>query len=226
MDQALEAWQKVNNPPTDVRPPLGPGHRPGQDYEAGLLRRAAGAEGQPGLQGHRRRRRDDHRLLRPPARGQGPPVLARHLPEAQDQPGRGDPGRLVQPARPPSIISPDNAIGTYKRLNASGGFEYGVTGIPYFKDGAQICHTDSWHYGARRQQRRTRRKRPSSSSSSPARSARRSSTTRFGQLPAHVDLLNTLPDYQKIPAQAGRASSSRRPASRASRRSASPSTTA
>ena len=44
-------------------------------------------------------------------------------------------------------VSPDNAIGTINRLYPDGDFNYGVTGIPYYEDGAQVCHTGSWHVG-------------------------------------------------------------------------------
>ena len=87
-------------------------------------------------------------------------------------------------------------MGTYKRLNAT--FQYGVTGIPYFKDGAQVCHTDSWHYGLGAY---SANKKEAAEFikflSGPVGS--RIFYDRFGQLPAHIDLLNTLPDYQQNP---------------------------
>ena len=59
MDQALDAWQKTNNPPPDVRHPLGPGG----DARPGLRGRPDAPrgrqEGQQGVQGDRRRRPDD-----------------------------------------------------------------------------------------------------------------------------------------------------------------------
>ena len=39
MDQALDAWQKTNNPPQVYGIRWGQGATPGQDYEAGIMRR-------------------------------------------------------------------------------------------------------------------------------------------------------------------------------------------
>jgi multiple sugar transport system substrate-binding protein len=43
------------------------------------------------------------------------------------------------------MVTPDNRIGALNRIHGEGGFNWGVTGIPYFK--TQVCHTGSWHYG-------------------------------------------------------------------------------
>jgi hypothetical protein len=43
--------------------------------------------------------------------------------------------------------NPDNLIGQVERVHPDGDFEYDVTGIPYYEDGAQLCHTGSWHFG-------------------------------------------------------------------------------
>ena len=44
-------------------------------------------------------------------------------------------------------VAPDIAISEINRLYPNGDFHYGVTGIPYYKDGSQLCHTGSWHFG-------------------------------------------------------------------------------
>lgn len=97
-------------------------------------------------------------------------------------------------------ISPDNAIGTIKRLYPDGDFKYGVTGIPYYKDGTQLCHTDSWHFGVS----------PQSQHQDIAAALVKYMTGPEGakiwydkvrQLPARFDLLNTLPEYNEYPQQ-------------------------
>jgi ABC-type glycerol-3-phosphate transport system substrate-binding protein len=97
-------------------------------------------------------------------------------------------------------ISPDNAIGTINRLYPDGSFKYGVTGIPYFKDGAQLCHTDSWHFGIS----------PQSQHQDISAALVKYMTGSEGakiwydivrQLPARVELLYTLPEFSKPPQQ-------------------------
>ncbi len=43
------------------------------------------------------------------------------------------------------MVTPDNRIGALDRIHGEGNFNWGVSGIPYFK--TQVCHTGSWHYG-------------------------------------------------------------------------------
>jgi fructooligosaccharide transport system substrate-binding protein len=97
-------------------------------------------------------------------------------------------------------ISPDNAVGTYNQLYPNGDFKYGVTGIPYFKDGSQLCHTDSWHFGIS----------PQSKYQDISAALVKFMTGPVGakiwydqvrQLPARIELLNTLPEYTKPPQQ-------------------------
>jgi fructooligosaccharide transport system substrate-binding protein len=97
-------------------------------------------------------------------------------------------------------ISPDNAIGTINRLYPDGSFKYGVTGIPYMEGGSQLCHTDSWHYGIS----------PQSKHIDITASLVKFMTGPVGakiyynlnrQLPARLELLNTLPEYSTPPQQ-------------------------
>jgi ABC-type glycerol-3-phosphate transport system substrate-binding protein len=97
-------------------------------------------------------------------------------------------------------ISPDNAVGTVNRLYPNGDFNYGVTGIPYFQGGTQVCHTDSWHFGIS----------PQSKNQDISASLVKFMTGPVGakiwydqirQLPARIELLNTLPEYSKPPQQ-------------------------
>jgi fructooligosaccharide transport system substrate-binding protein len=97
-------------------------------------------------------------------------------------------------------ISPDNEIGTINRQFPDGSFHYGVTGIPYMEGGTQLCHTDSWHYGVS----------PQSKHIDISAALIKFMTGPVGgkiywelnrQLPARIDLLNSLPEYTKPPQQ-------------------------
>ena len=97
-------------------------------------------------------------------------------------------------------ISPDNAIGTINRVHPDGSFKYGVTGIPYMEGGSQLCHTDSWHFGIS----------PQSKHQDVSAALVKYMTGPEGakiwyekvrQLPARVELLNTLPEYTQMPQQ-------------------------
>ena len=94
------------------------------------------------------------------------------------------------------MVTPDNRIGAINRLYPDGGFNWGVTGIPYFAGGDQICHSGSWHFGVS----------PVSEKQEAAISMVKFFAGAEGskiwyeyvrQLPARYDLLNTLPDYQE-----------------------------
>jgi ABC-type glycerol-3-phosphate transport system substrate-binding protein len=96
------------------------------------------------------------------------------------------------------MVSPDNRIGQIERLYPDGDFNYGVTGIPYFEDGAQLCHTGSWHFGVS----------PNSERQDEAASLMKYFASYDGaktwfdqvkQLPARFDLINTLPEYTANP---------------------------
>jgi ABC-type glycerol-3-phosphate transport system substrate-binding protein len=193
-DQALEAWKKTNNPPQvyGVRWGQGTGH---QDYEAGILRREAGAKGSPAYVGIA----DDG------------VTISGYFDHADAIKGHQFYHDLYAKEKVSAVegiadawvnqraafyVSPDNAIGTSKRLNAT--FKYGATGIPYFKGGAQLCHTDSWHYALGTNS--THKKEAAEFIkfiSGPVGS--KIWYDRVGQLPAHLDLINTLPDYKDYP---------------------------
>ena len=97
-------------------------------------------------------------------------------------------------------VSPDNAISAINRIHPDGSFNYGVTGIPYMEGGSQLCHTDSWHFGIS----------PQSQHQDIAAALVKYMTGPEGakiwydnvrQLPARVELLNTLPEYTEMPQQ-------------------------
>jgi ABC-type glycerol-3-phosphate transport system substrate-binding protein len=205
MDEAWDAWEKTTVDNTGDGSPDIWGLRWGQgtwwgDYEHGIVRRSAGAKGSPTYEGM----------------GADGITFVGYLdtPEsiASFQTYRdwhiGD--RAVSPVEPiPDIfvgnqaafqVTPDNRIGQINRLYPDGGFNWGVTGIPYFADGSQICHTGSWHFGV--------------TPGSPNKEAAASMVKFFAgaegakiwydyvrQLPARYDLLNTLPEYSEYPQQ-------------------------
>jgi ABC-type glycerol-3-phosphate transport system substrate-binding protein len=95
-------------------------------------------------------------------------------------------------------ITPDNIVAKLLRVQPDGKFPWAATPIPYFQGGTQLCHTGSWHYGV-------------SSKTANVEAAVafiKFATTKDGikryydanrQLPAHLELLNELPEYQTLP---------------------------
>jgi ABC-type glycerol-3-phosphate transport system substrate-binding protein len=199
MEQALDAWLKTNNPPNvyGVRWGQGTGY---QDYEAGLLRRLAGAKDSPAYKGIA----DDGVTItgyfdHPDA------VKGHQFWHDMYQKHKVSPNEAIPDiwfnGKAAFYIGPDNTIGIYNRITENGtknGFEYSVTGIPYFQGGTQICHTDSWHWalGANSQNKREAGE-FIKFISGPVGSKIVYETLR--QLPAHAELLNSLPDYQQMP---------------------------
>jgi multiple sugar transport system substrate-binding protein len=204
-DEAWDAWEKTTVDNTGDGTPDVWGLRWGQgtwwgDYEQGIPRRSAGQRGSPTFE------------------GMGPDGITfvgyLDTPEAlasyQDYRDWHIGDRAVSPAEPITeifeskqsafYISPDNAIGAINRLYPEGDFNYGVTGIPYYADGAQLCHTGSWHFGVS----------PDSENQEAAISMVKFFAGPEGskiwydyvrQLPARFDLLNTLPEYNEYPQQ-------------------------
>ena len=205
MDEAWDAWEKTTVDSTGDGSPDVWGLRWGQgtwwgDYEHGIIRRSAGERGSPTFE------------------GMGPDGITfvgyLDTPESiatfQDYRDWHIGDRAVSPVEPiPDIfvsnlaafmITPDNRIGAINRLYPDGGFNWGVTGIPYIAGGDQICHTGSWHFGVS----------PVSEKQEAAIAMVKFFAGAEGskiwyeyvrQLPARYDLLNTLPDYQEYPQQ-------------------------
>lgn len=205
MDEAWDAWKKTTVDQNGDGVPDVWGLRWGQgtwwgDYEHGILRRSAGKRGTPTFA------------------GVGPDGLTFKgyidTPEAlksfQVYRDWHQGKNAVTPVEPiPDIfvskksafmVSPDNRIGQINRLYPAGDFKYGVTGIPYFADGSQLCHTGSWHLGV--------------SPNTPNKEAAIAMVKYFAgpegsriwydrvrQLPARFDLLNSLPEYNEYPQQ-------------------------
>jgi ABC-type glycerol-3-phosphate transport system substrate-binding protein len=205
MDEAWDAWLKTTTDDSGDGVPDIWGLRWGQgvwwgDYEAGIIRRSAGEVGSPTYQGMG----EDGitfvgYLDTPEAIASFEDYRAWHI---------GD--RAVSQREPVDqifftegaafYVSPDNAIGTINRLYPDGDFNYGVTGIPYYGDGAQVCHTGSWHVGVSPQTTNLELSVAIAKFfAGPEGSQIWYDTVR--QLPARVDLLNTLPEYQEHPQQ-------------------------
>ena len=197
MNEALTAWQKTTTSPSGSSVPSVWGLRWGQgtwvgDYEHGILRRSNGAKGSPTYQ------------------GMGPDGITFvgyfDTPEAieamqfyQDlhrkykvTPIEAIP-QIFETRKAAFMITPDNRIGELNRLYGEGKFPWGVTGIPYFR--TQLCHTGSWHYGIS----------PNTKHFDEALAFVKFATSDAGariyynhvrQLPANVNLLNTLPEYR------------------------------
>ena len=196
MEQALVAWQKLNNPPTVYGLRWGQGAGPGQDYENGIFRRSAGAS------------RTSNAFLGLAPDGltisgyfDDPAAIKGHQ-FLQDlhQKYKVSPTEAVQNAwltkKAAMYLSPDNAIAQYNQLQP--GFAYAVTGIPYFTGGTQLCHNDSLHYAL------------GAFSKHPAEAADfikymsgaeggKIYFANSGQIPANVKVLNSVPEYQKYP---------------------------
>jgi fructooligosaccharide transport system substrate-binding protein len=205
MDEAWDAWMKTTVDNTGDGVPDVWGLRWGQgtwagDYEHGILRRSAGKKGSPTYQGI------------------GPDGITfqgyMDTPEAmasfQDYRDLHQGERAVTPREPiPDIfvsrlaaffVAPDIAIGNIKFRYPEGDFNYGVTGIPYYADGAQVCHTGSWHVGVSPQSKNTEL----SVAIAKFFAGPEGSKIWYDevhQLPARADLLNTLPEYNEYPQQ-------------------------
>jgi fructooligosaccharide transport system substrate-binding protein len=205
MDEAQDAWLKTTVDDSGDGVADVWGLRWGQgtwegDYEHGIMRRSAGPVGSPTYQGM----------------GEDGITFVGYLdtPEAiasfEDYRGWHIGDTAVTPREAINniffdkgaafYVSPDNAIGTINRLYPDGDFNYGVTGIPYYADGAQVCHTGSWHVGVSPQTTNLELSVAIAKFfAGPEGSQIWYDTVR--QLPARVDMLNTLPEYQEYPQQ-------------------------
>jgi len=191
IDEAWDAWEKTTVDDNGDGTPDVWGLRWGQgtwwgDYEHGIVRRSAGERGSPTFQ------------------GMGEDGISFvgylwHIGDRAVSPVEAIPQPFTN-GQHAFMVTPDNRIGEINRLYPDGGFNWGVTGIPYFADGAQLCHTGSWHFGV--------------SPDSPNQEAAAAMVKFFAgpegsqiwydyvrQLPARFDMLNTLPEYNEYPQQ-------------------------
>lgn len=193
MEEALDAWEKTNDPPNHygLRWGQGVGY---QDYEYGIFRRSAGTKDSNAYKGVS----DDGLTISgyfdTPEAIKGHQFSRDIVQKYKVSPVEQIPD-IFFTGKATFYISPDNAIGTINREHPNGDFHYGVTPIPYFSGGTQVCHTDSWHYGV------------SPNSQNPADTA---DVIKFWsgpvgskllydvvrQLPANINVRKALPEYQ------------------------------
>ncbi|MBA3947064.1 MAG: extracellular solute-binding protein [Herpetosiphonaceae bacterium] len=205
MEEALAAWKKTTVSKNGSGTPTQWGIRWGQgtyqgDYEHGIIRRSAGKKGSPTFMGVGADGVTFHGYLDTPEA----------IKSFQDYRSWHRGPTPVTPAEPINniffnkqsafVVYPDNAIGTINRLYPNGDFHYGVTGIPYYADGSQLCHGGSWHFGV---SPRTAHKDISVAIAKFFGGAEGSKIwySKVHQLPARYDLLGSLPEYNKYPQQ-------------------------
>jgi fructooligosaccharide transport system substrate-binding protein len=204
MEDALDNWRKTVQKDASGNVNVW-GLRWGQgtylgDYEFGIIRRSAGAKGSPTYMGVAPDGITFKGYLDTPEAIKSYEFLRSWYQGDQPISPQEAINNIFFNKQSAFYISPDNAIGTINRLYPDGSFKYGVTGIPYFKDGAQLCHTDSWHFGIS----------PQSQHQDVSAALVKYMTGTEGakiwydivrQLPARVELLNTLPEYSQPPQQ-------------------------
>ncbi|HBY95336.1 MAG: sugar ABC transporter substrate-binding protein [Ardenticatenaceae bacterium] len=205
MDEAEDAWKKTTVDNNGDGVPDVWGLRWGQgtwwgDYEHGILRRSAGERGTPTFQGMGDDGITFHGYIdTPEALKSFETYRSWHQGKDAVTPAEPIPDIFVS-KKSAFMVSPDNRIGQIKRLYPNGDFKYGVTGIPYFKDGSQLCHTGSWHFGVS----------PNSKKKEAAVALVKFLAGPEGsriwydnvrQLPARFDMLNSLPEYNEYPQQ-------------------------
>ena len=170
------------------------------DYEAGIIRRSAGARGSPTNMGVAKDGITFKGYMDTPEAiksfEEWRSWYTGDAPISQKEPVQN----VFFDKKAAFYISPDNAVGTINRQYPNGDFHYGVTGIPYMQGGSQLCHTDSWHFGIS----------PQSKHIDISAALVKFMTGPVGakiwydevrQLPARIELLNTLPEYTKPPQQ-------------------------
>lgn len=200
MEEALDAWQKTTVDNDGDGSPDVWGLRWGQgtwagDYEQGILRRSAGEKGSPSYQ------------------GMGPDGLTFQgyfdTPEAieamqfyQDlhQVWKVTPvepiPNIFQSKKAAFVVYTDNLIGELNNQYPDGNFQLGLTGIPYFK--TQLCHTGSWHYGISANTKHFDEALAFVKYASGPEGSRIYYEA-LHQLPARLDMLNGLPEYDTYP---------------------------
>lgn len=149
MDEALEAWQATTNDPDGDGINDQWGVRWGQgtwtgDYEHGIFRRSNGEIGSPTYEGMSEDGLSFTGYLDTPEA-----IEAMQFYQDMHQVHGVSPIEAIpdifESSKAAFMITPDNRIGALNNIHGEGNFNWGVTGIPYFK--TPVCHTGSWHYG-------------------------------------------------------------------------------
>jgi ABC-type glycerol-3-phosphate transport system substrate-binding protein len=202
MQEAREAWQKTTVDEDGDGVPEVWGVRWGQgtwtgDYEHGILRRSAGAKGSPTYQGM-----GDDGISFVGYFDTEEAIEAMQFYQDMHQTWKVSP---IEPLPEPFTdkkhafqVTPDNRIGEIKLRYPEGDFRYAVTGIPYFK--TQLCHTGSWHWGI--SANIPEEKFDAALAFIKFAAGKEGSRIYYDhvrQLPAHLELLNELPEYNEYP---------------------------
>lgn len=149
MDEALEAWLATTNDPDGDGINDQWGVRWGQgtwtgDYEHGIFRRSNGEIGSPTYAGMSEDGLGFVGYLDTPEA-----IEAMQFYQDMHQTHGVSPVEAIpdifESRKAAFMITPDNRIGALNNIHGEGNFNWGVTGIPYFK--TPVCHTGSWHYG-------------------------------------------------------------------------------
>ena len=149
MDEAMAAWEDATVDENGDGVPEVWGVRWGQgtwtgDYEHGIFRRSNGALGSPTHQGMG----EDGVTFRGYL-DTDEAVAAMQFYQDMHLKNKVSPVEAIpeifESRQSAFMITPDNRIGALNRIHGEDGFNWGVTGIPYFQ--TPVCHTGSWHYG-------------------------------------------------------------------------------
>ena len=149
MDEAMEAWVKTTVDEDGDGVPEQWGVRWGQgtwtgDYEHGIFRRSNGEVGSDAWKGMGDDGVTFTGFLDSPESVEAMQFYQdMHLKE-KVTPIEAIPD-IFETSQAAFMVTPDNRIGRLNFLHGEDGFNWGVSGIPYFK--TPVCHTGSWHYG-------------------------------------------------------------------------------
>ncbi|MCB0153791.1 MAG: extracellular solute-binding protein [Anaerolineae bacterium] len=196
MSEAMDAWKKTTVDEDGDGIPDQWGVRWGQgtwsgDYEHGILRRSNGEKGSDAYKGM-----GDDGVTFTGYLDSPESIEAMQFYQDMHLKDKVTPVEAIpdifESRKAAFMVTPDNRIGRLNFLHGEGNFNWGVTGIPYFK--TPVCHTGSWHYGIS----------PNSEHFEEALAFVRYASSDDGariwykhvrQLPANVGLFNELPEY-------------------------------
>ena len=211
MDEALEAWIKTTVDEDGDGVPEVYGVRWGQgvwtgDYEHGIIRRSAGAKGSPTYQGM-----GDDGISFVGYLDTDEAIKAMQFYQDMHQKHKvmqvtptewlfNERKAAFYVAPDIAIASVQSAIGEDKKVSftGDGDFNMGATGIPYFADGTQLCHTGSWHWGIYKTTKHFDEALEFVKFAS-GKEGSRIYYEAIRQTPAHLELLNELPEYSEYP---------------------------
>ena len=200
MEEALDAWQKTTVDSDGDGTPDVWGVRWGQgtwasDYEQGILRRSAGEKGSPSYEGIGPDGLTFQGYFDTPEA-----IAAMQFYQDMHQVWKVTPvepiPNIFQSKKAAFVVYTDNLIGELNNQYPDGNFQLGLTGIPYFE--TQLCHTGSWHYGISANTKHFDEALAFVKYASGPEGSRIYYEA-LHQLPARLDMLNGLPEYDTYP---------------------------